>query len=80
MRLSSRYALLTALLLLSEVLIALHVDDWFVRPYVGDSLAARPPRPDERALRGGAHSTRTAAHDDRELARRSRDHTRRAAH
>jgi len=39
MRLSRRYALLCALLLLTEVLIALYLHDPFVRPYVGDSLA-----------------------------------------
>lgn len=39
MRMSRRYASLFALLLLIEVLIALYVDDPFVRPYLGDSLA-----------------------------------------
>jgi Protein of unknown function (DUF2809) len=39
MRFSSRYAIAFAVLLLVETLIALFVQDSFVRPYLGDSLA-----------------------------------------
>ncbi|AEE48525.1 DUF2809 domain-containing protein [Haliscomenobacter hydrossis] len=38
MKLNLKYLVLTLLLFLTEVLIALYVDDGFIRPYLGDFL------------------------------------------